>query len=167
MKSILISFLLLLFVSALSKPLQAQGFSIGGALIYGFEVENPGLKADGVYTLNDKFRIGADISFFFPETESDGEFEVKASWNSFNINGHFLFIRQDDLTVYLLAGVNVANLKVSFSGLSISDSFTGLNLGGGVEIPLHPVSLFGEVKAAGLAGDADQLVIGAGARIPL
>ncbi len=55
-----------------------------------------------------------------------------------------------------------------FSGSgSFSGSETGLNLGAGAEYKVSFGTVFCELKLAGLAGDADQLVFGAGVRINL
>jgi opacity protein-like surface antigen len=54
----------------------------------------------------------------------------------------------------------------SFSG-SFSGSESGLNLGAGAEYKVNFGTIFGELKLAGIAGDADQLVFGAGVRINL
>lgn len=144
---------------------------LGAGLIYGGEIEKLGIKAEGIHAINDDFRVAADISYFFPEEGSGGGFDLSVTWWAINFNGHYLFVNEESLRAYALAGLNIGIItaKASYMGdsESESDSELGLNLGGGIEIPVNTISFFGELKLAGLGGDGEQVVIGAGVRVPI
>lgn len=137
---------------------------VGPGLAYGSEVENLGIKVDGYYTINEQFRAGLDLVFYLPEDLGNG---VDANYFGFNINGNYIFYSGDDLMAYGLAGINILRVKVKGNGGSATNSETGLNLGAGIEFAQDFGSIFGELKLAGLGGDADQFVIGAGVRFPI
>ncbi|MEX0769805.1 MAG: hypothetical protein WD035_03675 [Balneolaceae bacterium] len=168
MKTLRTVFLLACFTIGVAFTAHAQT-QLGGGLIYGSEIEKLGIRAEGIHSINDDFRVAADISYFFPDKESGGGFDISATWWAINFNGHYLFVNQESLRAYALAGLNIGIItaKASFMGESESESESelGLNLGGGIEIPVNTVSLFGELKAAGLGGDGEQLVLGAGVRV--
>lgn len=154
------SFIILLFGST-NVFAQEGTIVVGPGLAYGSEVENLGIKVDGYYTINEQFRAGLDFVFYLPEDLGNG---VDANYFGFNINGNYIFYSEDELMAYGLAGINILRVKIKGNGNSFSDSETGLNLGAGIEYAQSFGSLFGELKLAGLGGDADQFVIGAGVR---
>ncbi len=161
-----------LFAFAFSlKPVQAQegAIQIGPGLVYGNQVERLGVKADGTYSINENIRAAADFTLFFPEkTDLGGGNELTTTWMALNFNAHYIFYSQDEISAYGLGGLNIAILRASVTGgNSNSESELGLNLGAGVEYTADFGNLFGELTLAGLAGDADQLVIGGGVRFPL
>ncbi|TVR17879.1 MAG: hypothetical protein EA391_03590 [Balneolaceae bacterium] len=53
------------------------------------------------------------------------------------------------------------------SAPTMSSSEFGLNMGAGAEYLINFGAIFGELRYSGLGGDADQLVFGAGIRIPI
>jgi len=154
---------------------QSGDIKLGGGLVFGTgvfdidEIDNSlGIRAEGIYSINQDFRAGADLTFFFPNSEGD----FKATLFAINLNGNYLFYSEEGLTAYGLAGLNIAIISLdgpTISGFdtSTSDSEIGLNLGGGVEYALDFADLFGELKFGGLGGNADQFVIGAGLRFPI
>src|SRR5699024_365082 len=144
---------------------QSEGdVNIGVGLIYGSQVESIGLKVDGYYTINENFRAGAEIGYFFPDKTTIFGTEIKTNYFSIDLNGHYIFYNEDELMAYGLAGLNILSISVSGGGTSNSDSEVGLNLGAGIEYAVDFGNLFGELKFAGIGGDADQLVIAAGVR---
>ncbi len=118
-----------------------------------------GIRVDGYYPIRPLIRVGGDFTFYFPKSEGDFTLTV---WE-LNFNGNYLFLQEDELTLYGLAGINITGLNFSNGG-SESDSEVGLNLGAGVEYPLNFANLFGEFKFSGIGGDADQFVLGGGLR---
>jgi len=154
----------ILFTFYTTSQVQAQ-FQAGAAFMYGSEVEELGLQANGTYTINEQFRAAADIGFFFVD---DAEGFDTSFW-TINANGHYLIPGIPKATVYGLAGLNIttvsAEFDTPFGRVDESDSELGLNLGGGGELPVGAVNLFSEIKY--VIGDADQLVITAGVRIGL
>ncbi len=139
-----------------------------GALDDGGDLDNDlGLKVDGYYSINENLRAGASFTFYLPKTEDSFGGELTATVIEFDVNGQYIFLHQDDLTAYGLAGLNFTSVSVDFEGASDSESETGLNLGVGGEYALDFGKLFSELKLAGIGGDADQFVISAGLRIGL
>lgn len=158
----------LIATTGINRFAQQGKISIGRALIYGSGVvEGPssinndiGLMVDGYYGITDNIRAGAGFEYFFPKSENGGDFTV----TEFNINGHYLFLNEVNMNVYGLAGINIASFKVEGGGFSASSSETGLNLGVGGKYGIGFGNLFGELKYAGLGGNANELVFGAGVR---
>lgn len=146
--------------------------AVGGALMYGSEVEQIGLRVDGTYAINEDIDINANIGLYLPETIDLGNGdEIKNTYYEFNINGHYGFYANDEsgLSAYGLAGINILGVNSEASGPNVSgsnsDSELGLNLGAGASYPLSFGNLFGQLKY--VIGDADQLNLAAGVMIPL
>lgn len=204
MKKIILSAFVTFFILLSAAEAQAQ-FSAGAGVLYGFELERVGIRADGVYSINETFRAAADFGYYFPETVEESFLNYTATWKywEFNANVHYLFVNNEEWNVYGIAGINYLKFNhsesydppgnmVSTDGIrsvaakGISDiihlpsemvsygatnpnseysaSETGLNLGIGGEYKISFGSVFGELKYAGIGGDADQLVLGAGVR---
>ncbi|MDR9418458.1 outer membrane protein [Gracilimonas sp.] len=155
---------------------QAQFVKAGVGLMYGTEIEQPGIRVDGVYQINEEIRAVADFGFYLPdETESSGGGVTSTTTSTYwelNLNGNYIFSSDTEsgMTAYALAGLNYLNFNVDseasgggFTGsTSFSDSEVGLNVGAGIEYALDFGDLFGEAKY--VIGDFDQLNIGAGLR---
>lgn len=145
---------------------QAGNIKIGPGLILGSgvgagDLDNTlGLKVDGYYSINEQWRAGADLGFFFPQKESGVTFNV---WE-INFNANYIFYNEKGTRAYGIGGLNILAAKVKTDSYSDSNSELGLNLGVGGEYDINAGSLFGEIKYAGIGGDADELVIGAGLR---
>jgi len=154
---------------------QDNDIKLGGALVLssgalGFdEIDNNiGLRAEVLYPVNEKIRLVGDFTFFFPKESGN----VQATVLGVNFNGHYQLYSEDKLNVYGLGGINIAILSIDFpnqdgndlGGLDDSTSEFGLNLGAGAEYALDFGNLFGELKFAGVGGNADQLVFGLGVR---
>ena len=147
----------------------------GGGLVFGSEVENLGLQANGHLVVNEenKIRVGADITYFFSDKASSGDLEVKTNIFAINVNGHYMLVDSDLLILYALAGLNFGFVNVEVSGpgsqfaelFDTNDTEIGLNAGGGVEYTVPFGRIYGEVKY--VLGGFDQLVIGGGVRIPI
>lgn len=163
------SSLILLFALLISTHAVAQENQMhaGAGLVYGNEVEKFGVNLNGYYTITSEFRIGATINIFFPESETFGGNDFKSQFTGINFDGNYFFYRENELSAYGLAGINILRGKVEVNNDSKTDSEVGLNLGAGLEYALDFGNLFGELKFAGLGGDADQLVLGAGVRFNL
>lgn len=162
-KNVLTGVITIIAIGSTSLFAQEGKITVGPGLAYGTDIETLGIKVDGYYAINEEFRAGLDLTYFLPE--SNGGADV--NYFGFNINGHYIFYREDKLTAYGLAGINILRVNVDVGGFSSSDSETGLNLGAGVESAQSFGDLFGELKLAGLGGNADQLVIGAGVRFAI
>ena len=95
---------------------------------YQTEFERFGLGVEGRYGLTDNFRVAPDVIFLIPNNHTTGLYV--------NANLHYTFPLQDNLTLYPLAGIAMANNRVSFAGESWRDTDFGLNLGAGVDYNL-------------------------------
>ncbi len=147
----------------------------GGGLVFGAEIENIGLQANGHLVVNEenKLRIGADITYFFTDKASVDDFELKTSVFTINVNGHYMLVNSDLIILYAIGGLNFAFVSVEASGpasqfldlVDTNDTEIGLNIGGGLEYTVPFGRVYGELKY--VLGGFDQLVIGGGVRIPI
>ncbi len=103
-----------------------------------------GINGNGFYAITDEIRAGLGISLFF------GDF----SPTQINIDGHYLFINENGLGVYGLAGLGYWRWTFDLGpfGGTVSTTTSGLNLGGGVEYDLGNFLLFGEAKLTTIGG---------------
>mgnify|MGYP001163259549 CR=1 FL=1 len=75
MYKILTPFMLAILTIALSTRAEAQQtqldpdapYTIGVGLMYGTEIEQPGIRVDGYYTINQDFRVGVGLGYFYPD----------------------------------------------------------------------------------------------------
>ena len=171
-KLLTVGTLLIALTFSVSTNLHAQDeegtIILEGGLGYGLEIESLGIQGGGIYTINDQFRGALDLIFYFPNDSFGYDF----SWFEVNANGHYLFVTEDDLIAYGLAGINVTRWKIDyngdFGGLGIgsySKSYVGLNIGAGVEYNLGSIRLYAEAKYA--LSSADQLALTGGIRLPI
>ena len=148
------------------------GLAFGSGVGFAGLDNDLGIRVDGYYAVTPEIRAGADFTFYFPKSEGDVDLTV---WE-LNFNGNYIFLDEDGLLVYALAGINITGISIdvpsvntgfgTFGGSS-SDSEFGLNLGGGLEYALDFADLFAEAKLGNLGGNADQFALGAGLRFPL
>lgn len=152
----------------------AYDIKAGGGLVYGTDIESLGLQANGYYRLpvNEQVFVGGDITYFFGDSESFPGGEESYSLLTININGQYHFYQDDGLGAYGLGGINYGMFRYSAEydqasdfNTSGSESEVGLNLGAGVEYDLDFGMIYGELKF--VVSGYDQLVLGAGVRIPL
>ncbi len=160
-KVILTSCLLfgLLVTLNMNSYAQEGRIQVGPGLAYGGEAENLGISVDGYYTINEEFRAGAAFTYFFPKND--------VNQYAFDLNGNYIFHNEEELMAYAIAGLNIFSWNYDIEGVDDSDSELGLNLGAGIEYALDFGNLFGELKFAGIGGDADQIVLGAGVRFDI
>ncbi len=154
---------LFLMTSTTNLFAQEGAIVVGPGLAYGSEVEKLGIKVDGYYSINEEFRAGLDLVYYFPDSEGG----IDVNFFGFNINGNYIFYSEESIKAYALAGINILRVKVEAGGNSNTNSETGLNLGAGIEFVQDFGNIFGEFRLAGLGGDADQFVLGAGVRFPI
>lgn len=171
--------LLIVFAFSTSKEASAQ-FWFGGGLVYG---ETIGVQANGHLVVNEdnNLRIGANISYFVRE-KSDINFdtfegEVKANLVEFNVNGHYMLVNGESSILYAIGGLSFGFVTSDVSGASpeieralenvieSSETDIGINIGGGLEVDVPFGRVYGEVKY--VLGGTNQLVVGAGVRIPI
>ena len=171
--------LLVVFAFTPSNKANAQ-FWIGGGLVYG---ETIGVQANGHLVVNEdnNLRIGANISYFLREKSDINidsfEGEVKANLVELNVNGHYMLVNGETSILYAIGGLSFGFVSSDVSGASpeiqqaletfveSSETDIGINIGGGLEIDVPFGRAYGEVKY--VLGGSNELVIGAGVRIPI
>lgn len=185
----LIKALFTLIIAISMHSMSLAQINVGGGLVYGGGVfdgtgaddlnNHLGLTVDGYYTVTPEIRAGAGFTFYFPQKYEQSfqgaTGEVKATVWELNFNGNYIFLQNDGLDVYGLAGINITGISQESSSSgggmtfsqSSSDSEVGLNIGAGAEYEMDFGDLFGELKFGGIGGDADQVVLSAGVRIPV
>lgn len=126
--------------------IQAQGqIKVGAHLGYSTDISNVGFGIDGVYSINEKFDIAADLDFY-PKKDF-------VSWTAVNANVHYNFVSSETgPAFYALGGLQMlfATVKIDMGYLGTvedTNSDFGLNLGGGTCYPVSDkISIFGEAK---------------------
>lgn len=164
---ILLATLLLFTLSSVAQAQSEEGdITLGVGLAYGFDIEEPAIGLGGVYTINEQFRGAVDLHYYLVSSDTFGGVEFDYSVWELNFNAHYMFVNDEDKTLYALGGINYFRVKVSASdegfSFSDSDSEVGLNIGGGAEYDLGNFRVYGELKFT--LGDASQMFIGAGVR---
>lgn len=143
--------------------LKAQTVTAGGGVGYGSKSEDFNFQVNLYYSIpNLPLRVGGDVGFSKPE---DNLTQING-----NANVHLMIVDTDAVSLYGLTGLNVLYNKVSVGDVSQSETYTGLNAGGGLEFDLGFGRAFGEVKyiiGRDVPGDDEQLVIGAGIRVAI
>jgi len=156
-------FAILFFITGARISADAQ-FSLGGGMAYRTETngaaDNFAVQARGIYAISGPWRVGADFNFYL-----DG-LEYYSVWD-LNLNGHCLFVNNDNLKVYALAGLNYISIKYDLfmPGYDFSQSEPGFNIGVGINLLFRPVTGFVEARA--VLGKVDPLVLSAGVLFPL
>lgn len=143
---------LVFMLAALFVKAQEQGeIRVGAGLVYGtkasFDFDDGGTKGGlginigGEYFFTDIISGAPSYTFFFKEEE--GGASVRSS--SFNLDGRYYF---SDGMFYGLFGLGFTAVKSDLGILgSRTNSETGLNLGGGVMLPVADAILFnGQLK---------------------
>lgn len=163
-------FLAALAVMSMIGVSNAQVF-VGPALIYGTNINEPGLQASGYYKIPNiqKLWVGGDISFYmahkFQPYWKEGMWEI-------NANAHYVFYDKKGLSAYGLGGLNFTTFSFKpYSGYALtygpnySSTHLGLNLGVGGTKNMKFGDIFAEIKY--VATTYDHLAIGAGVQFPI
>lgn len=166
---LLICFALIFALNPLKTSAQTGDISVGGGLVYGFDVEELGIQVGGTYTFNPNIRFGVDFIYWLLPNENF--FGASFSTNAFELNGnfHYLFVNSGDVTLYGLASAGIHFVSVSvdipgFGSESESDSEVEIGVGAGIEYSLGRLKLYAEPRVF-LSG-IDQFAFSAGIRIP-
>ncbi|MBI9072889.1 MAG: outer membrane beta-barrel protein [Melioribacteraceae bacterium] len=153
---------LMLFV--LSNVNSAQNIKVGGGLTFASEISNIGIHANGIYKIDETWEASPTLTYFL---EKD-----YLSWFTIDVNAHYIFSKNDGLTAYGLAGLNMTFWSFDFEtevpnfgfgGVSLDASGTdiGINIGGGARKEIsEKMELVGEIKY--VLGGANNFAIKAG-----
>jgi len=149
----------------------AQNPNLGAAIVYGTNIENIGIRAQGSIPVLEKLEIVPDFTFFFNKDQSDafaGQDVQFKRWE-FNGNVNYLFLLSgSSITPYVMAGINFSSVGVKVNGDSDSELEVGLNIGGGVNYPISSnVDLFFEIRYVIQNTDFDQVAFGLGGKFHL
>lgn len=160
MKNTILSIIAILFLAVGISS--AQGIKVGGGLSYASEISSIGLRADGVYSINADWSAALTGTYYLPKND--------LSWFVIDANAQYNFVKQSDLTVYGLAGLNMTMWSLSidmgmFGKLESSGTDTGINLGAGARKKIGNFELLGEVKY--VASGAGFFSLGAGILFPI
>lgn len=140
-----------------------QGKILAGAgLSYASDISSIGLTLKGVYLVNDTWEAGAGFTYFFEKDYTQ--------WSMLDLDGHYVFKSDDQLSLYALGGLNFTFWKIdlgpeynSFWGGMAETNGTevGINLGGGARYAIaNNLSVLGEVKYT--LGGFNFFTLGAG-----
>lgn len=157
----------IVFITGLSvAKSQDQGdIKVNGGLAFGTEAGYDGggigLNIGAEYFISDIISAAPSYTYFFEDSE--GPFSARFS--AINLDGRYYFLT-DEIQVYGLLGLSILSINIKgpvFFGqdISVSDSETGLNVGGGILYPIDDkLGLNGQIKYQ-TPGDG-QLVLNLG-----
>ena len=154
-----------IFCLFLGASASAQ-FGLGAGLLYGSESEL-GLTLRAHYDVNEQITAVAGYSILTSESVEIFGVEIETTLASIDLDGHYHF-GGEKINPYALAGLNILSSSVSIGGESESDTFIGVNIGGGALYGINEkFNVFGEAKYAingggDEEGDANQFVITGG-----
>lgn len=159
--------IVLLVIAALPLSLKAQESKIlvGGGINYTSNISSAGLSVKGVYLIDETWEGAAAFTYLF---END-----YTSWSMLDLDGHYVFKKDETMTLYALGGLNFTFWKVEFDygyyddfydgfgGSDITGNEVGINLGAGGRYDLsEKLSLVGEAKFT--VGGFNFLTLGVG-----
>ncbi len=143
----------MLFVSINAKA-QDKGKILAGAGVgFATEINTLSIFAKGVYQITDQWEAGLGISYYLPKDQGIS----KLTWMGFDLDGHYVFSRKDQMEFYGLAGLHITRVSVS----SYSDTNTGLNLGAGGRYQISG-NMYGMAEAKYVVNNGGFLELGAG-----
>ena len=152
----------LIALVTLAPAAWAGPVSIGGQLIYGDDTDlGIGARVEvDTPELAERTRVAMDFNWYFPDDPPGGDFTF---WE---IDGNFLYDvattgTDTQIGVYVGGGLNFA--YASFDpdvGDGDSEKDLGVNLVGGVEIPIGLATMIGEMRVT-IAG-SEQYTLGVG-----
>ncbi len=159
--------LLFMLLSGVSKA-QESKMMLGGGVLYATDISTVGVFAKGNYAINDKFEAAAAFNYFFPK---DYGYNAKYHWMAIDLDGHYVFMNQNQTKLYGLAGLNILMVVLpgyeykvygkTFKTDGTTNTYTGFNIGIGGRLGLSSkVSGLGEVKYVVSNGSYLQLSVG-------
>lgn len=123
-KNILIIIALFISSQVFAQSFDSSKIRAGGGLVFASEFNNVGITFNGVYAFTEKWEAAFAYSHIF---EKDF-----ISANVFDFDAHYVFSDKDKISFYALAGLAINSEKIKAQDLSVSETFTGFNLGIGM-----------------------------------
>lgn len=165
-KAVILMVLVVIGLSANSICFAQQGLKIGihGAYSVGGDIEESevGYGAQAEVEINDSFSVELAVSRFSDEFDTDF-FDTEQDFTTIGLSVIWKNRPSDNLTVYLLAGLNYnfvdMDVTSDIPGVSLETEFddkAGFHMGSGLEFSLHEnIGLFTEYRYTFLNLDAE------------
>ncbi|MEL6557611.1 MAG: hypothetical protein AAFQ94_05460 [Bacteroidota bacterium] len=123
-----------LFLSVFNA--NAQSVLVGGAVVYGDDVEQLGVHLRGYYNLrNERICFGPEYSHFFTANFSKDGGQATKKLKEYNFNIHYVFELNETLGFYPLTGLNysteIEEQETLVGWRSFKEDALGVNLGFG------------------------------------
>ena len=150
-------------------------------LVYGSEIEKPGITLGGEFFVSERISITPDFIYYLIGKESmvlpGSKIEIKTKLWELNGNMHYYFVNKPNIGFYGLGGLNYSHVGLKYketdtdtgqveTEFDVSDGEIGLNLGIGANFPVgRNFTPFAEMKY--VAASTDQLVVGGGVKFDL
>lgn len=155
-----------------SEAQNQEKISIGGGIIYGFDLEDTGVQAVGTYLLTNNIRMGADFVYWLPDDIHITSNDQPLSFTLFEMNAnlHYILNSTGTFQLYGLASLGLHYSKTDgLSGPYFTDSTQtemelGLGIGAGLEANLRIVKLYVEPRY--FMSGIEQFSVSGGIRIP-
>ncbi|MFT7614084.1 MAG: hypothetical protein ACI9J3_003066 [Parvicellaceae bacterium] len=149
MKTIILVTVILTSISL--KDVLSQSYSLGGALIYGNDIEEFGGHARAYYNMkNNKICFGPEFSQFSKKKVTIGGEEISERLREVNFNLHYIFELNESWGFYPLVGLNMSFVNEEITDISSIHTEThkaeefGTNLGFGFHKNVNRWMFFGE-----------------------
>ena len=134
----LMLFLLLISIGHTFSQLTFLGISGD----YGTGIKQPGFSALAYYTVNEQIDLAPNITYYLTHTEDIPDGEMKSSWLSFNLDGHYNIFQFGLFEGFGIMGLNFTYVTTetfeTISGTDFEDrrheTKAGLNVGFGGSI---------------------------------
>jgi len=145
MRALIIICLLILF----SAKTYSQSVSVGGGLVYGDDIEEPGINLRVYYNLpGNRVCFGPEFSTFLSHKENVNGEDIEIDLYELNLNVHYIFELTHKLGFYPFTGLNFSREKEQIEIAGVHETFTeekfGLNLGFGAHYAYNKVVFFTE-----------------------
>lgn len=152
MKKILITSLLILFLSVVSY---SQFTHVGLSAAYSTQVKEPGFGICGVFRVNDEIKFTPNVLYYLPHKINTEFGTQKFEWWTINLDGNYVIVRQGIFEGYGLMGLNFTNITGERDEIELGQPYKdrrsmfklGLNVGAGIRLNLgSKIVPFGELR---------------------
>ncbi len=147
----------------------------GGGLVYATDIDQLGICLSGVYQVTPEWEGAADFVLFASDKGSDPHMEWKHKMRALNLNAHYVFYTEDQITAYGIGGLSMLFWKYKREYASYTyqgqwhkprtekthGSDVGLNLGAGGRYQISN-QLYGVAELKLVIIDGSYFQIGAG-----
>ncbi len=176
-KASIISIITLVMVLMIGLGAKAQRGDIlaGGGLVYATDIDQLGICLSGVYQVTPEWEGAADFVLFATQKGSGSHLEWKHKTRVLNLNAHYVFYNEDQITAYGIGGISMLFWKnkreyesYTYQGewhdggtYKTHGSDFGVNLGAGGRYQISD-ELYGVAELKFVIIDGSYFQIGAG-----